>query len=67
MCAPETTGNFSSCRVPAVAECLTKACVWEDHAQVDELHVRKKYGERDEILITVEKMEVTELTRFFGS
>ena len=33
---------------------LTKLGVWEDDKQVDELHVRKRYGERDEIHIGIE-------------
>jgi Holliday junction resolvase RusA-like endonuclease len=38
----------------SVLDALTTIGIWEDDKQVDELHVRKRYGERDEIHIGIE-------------
>jgi len=39
----------------SVLDALTKAGVWQDDKQVDELLIRKCYGERDEIVVRIER------------
>lgn len=40
----------------SVLDALTKAGVWGDDKQVDELRVRKCYGERDEVKVRIERI-----------